>query len=447
MNTKIHFITFGCKVNLYETENMKERLSCEGFDILSEENGADIFVINSCTVTSASDKKVRQTLHTLKKQHPDSIIVLTGCFPQAFKSEAEKIAEADIIIGSKGRNRLPGLIKEFLFKREKIVSILEYFPDDGFEVMKNKEFEDKTRAFVKIQDGCNQFCSYCIIPTARGRIRSKPPEDLREEVTALVQAGHKEIVLTGINLSFYGKEYGLRLIDAIEICCGIDGVERVRLGSLEPEVISDEDIARMANQPKLCPQFHLSLQSGCNKTLKKMNRKYTAEEYYNLVEKLRNSFEDCAITTDVMVGFPDETDEDFKESLEFVKKVGFAKVHVFPYSRRNGTSAAKFPNQITRQVKAERAKKMIEAASVSQQDFLQKQVGKIVPVLFERENCTEFHQGYAPNYTLVKIFAKKDEKSLRRKIFYVKINITAQDCCIGELCTPDGERIPDKYDV
>lgn len=412
---------------------MKETFLSRGFDILNDEHGADIYIINSCTVTSMSDKKIRQTIHHLKKETPNAIIVLTGCFPQAFKAEAEKLEDVDIITGSKDRAGLVDLVKEFMIHQERIIKISEYQKNDSFEKMKNFEFVDKTRAFIKIQDGCDQFCTYCIIPTARGRIRSKPMEDLRDEVIGLANAGHKEVVLVGINLSFYGKEFGLRLVDAIELCCSIDGIERVRLGSLEPEIITDEDIERLSKLDKLCPQFHLSLQSGCNKTLKDMNRKYTSEEYFDLVLRLRKAFKDCAITTDVMVGFPDETDEDFYESLKFVEKVCFNKVHIFPYSKREGTVAAKRPNQVQSAVKTGRAKQMAEITEISYKENLVKQIGKVFPVLFERENCTEFHQGYSPNYTLVKIPAKNSDKSLRREIFYVKIKGIEKDFCIGQI--------------
>ena len=430
---KVNFISFGCKVNLYETENMKQTFLFNGFDVLNDESGADIFVINSCTVTSTSDKKIRQTIHRLKKENPGSIIVLTGCFPQAFKSEAEKLYDADIVTGSKNRNDVINLVKQYMLNNERIIKISDYEKSDTFETMKNYEFVDKTRAFIKIQDGCDQFCSYCIIPTARGRIRSKPLADLREEVLGLAEAGHKEIVLVGINLSFYGKEFGLRLVDAVELCCSIDGIERVRLGSLEPEIISNEDILRMSKLEKLCPQFHLSLQSGCDKTLKEMNRKYTSQEYYELVVKLRTAFENCSITTDIMVGFPGETDDDFNESLKFVEKVNFNKAHIFPYSKREGTVAASRTNHVDNSIKSKRAKLMAEVTDKSQLENLKNQIDKVFPVLFERENCTEFHQGYAPNYTLVKINAKKSDKSLRRKIFYVKIKGIEKDFCIGEI--------------
>ena len=430
---KAHFISFGCKVNLYETENMKTHFAAEGFDILSDEQDADLYVINTCTVTSMSDKKIRQTLHRLRKENPSSILALTGCFPQAFEEEASRLEEADIITGAKDRSTLVSTVKEFLLDRQRIIRVSPHLTGEPFEKMTNTAFPEKTRAFVKIQDGCDQFCSYCIIPTARGRIRSKPMKDLKQEVTALAQAGHKEIVLVGINLSFYGKEFGLRLADAIELCCSADGVERVRLGSLEPEVISDEDIAHMARLDKLCPQFHLSLQSGCDRTLKAMNRKYTSEGYFSLVTRLRDAFPDCAVTTDIMVGFPGETEADFEESLAFVQKVGFSKVHVFPYSRREGTPAAQRSDQVSSTVKTLRAKRMGQIATVSQHKFLQQQIGKTVPVLFERENCTDFHQGYAPNYTLVKIPSKMGENSLRRQIFYVKIKSIHHDFCMGEI--------------
>jgi threonylcarbamoyladenosine tRNA methylthiotransferase MtaB len=429
---KAYFITFGCKVNLYETENMKELFRREGFEISESENGADIFVINSCTVTSASDKKIKQELRRLRRENPDSAIALTGCFPQAFEEEAKKLSEADIVLGTKNRSELAGLVKKHMLDKAKIVQIAPHIKGEHFESMKNAGYGDKTRAFMKIQDGCDQFCSYCIIPYSRGRVRSKPIEDIIEEATQFAKSGHKELVLVGINLSFYGKEFGLSLADAVEVCCKIDGIERVRLGSLEPEMMTDDEINRLAAQKKLCPHFHLSLQSGCDKTLKEMNRKYTSGEFYNLVCKLRGKFEDCAITTDVMVGFPGETDDDFKASLEFVKKVCFDKVHVFPYSIRKGTAAAKRPEQIPEEIKKQRARLMSQLADECMKQNLQKQIGKIYPVLFERENCTEFHQGHAPNYTLIKIPAEKGDNSLRGQIFYVKINRIEKDFCIGE---------------
>ena len=429
---KVFFAGFGCKVNQYETESIKADFISEGFETADEITSADVIVINSCTVTSSGDSKSLYFLRKARKDNPEAVIVLTGCMPQATPEIAESIPEADIVTGTKERGNIVSLVKKFTKSRNQIVSIGKYCASDKFEEIIPGDFSEKTRAFVKIQDGCNQFCTYCIIPYARGRCRSKPLDILEKEIYTLAQNGHKEIVLVGINLAFYGKEFGIRLVDAVELCCKINGVERVRLGSLEPEVISDEDLLRLSKLPQFCPQFHLSLQSGCDKTLKAMNRHYNTEEYYGLVKKIRNIFPECSITTDIMVGFPNETDEDFEASLEFVKKVGFAKIHVFQYSPRNGTPAAK-QSQIKNSVKHERADRMKKLGDELKQKYLEKQIGKTVPVLFERENSPEFHQGYAPDYTLIKIPAKNCEKSLRRLIFYVKIRESEKDCCIGEI--------------
>lgn len=430
---RVFFITFGCKVNIYETEIMKNIFRENGYAVSDSEKDCDFFVINSCTVTAYSDKKIRQTMHRLKRNYPQSVIVLTGCYAQAFKNEAEKIAEADIVTGTKNRKNICMLVNEYLNDKNKVVSICEYGNSDGFEDMINTSYSDKTRAFVKIQDGCNMFCSYCIIPYSRGRFRSKPMDRLKEEIKALSENGYKEIVLVGINLSFYGIEYGLRLVDAIEAVCDVEGIERVRLGSLEPEVISDEDIKRMSAQEKLCPQFHLSLQSGCDRTLKAMNRRYTSSEYKELVQKLRNSFAYCSVTTDIMVGFPDETEEDFYQSFEFVKLMEFSSAHVFPYSPRKGTPASEMDNQVPESIKTERAKLMTEAVELSKRKFLLSQTGNVYPVLFEKEKNDLEHHGYTPNYTKVKILTKNSEKSLRRKVFYVKIVGLENDYCLGDI--------------
>lgn len=429
----IHFISFGCKVNLYETENMKQLFKNKGYIISDKADDCDIYIINSCTVTEAGDKKFFKELRKLRREHPDSIIAVTGCFPQAFPDKAKDLKEADIICGTKGRGQLPDIIEHFIEVRQKVINICDYTSSEVFEDMKNESYDGNTRAFIKIQDGCNMFCTYCIIPYSRGKFRSKPIDKLIEEASGLAAAGYKEIVLVGINLSFYGIEFGLRLADAVEAVCGIEGVERVRLGSLEPEIITDDDIERLAAQKKLCPQFHLSLQSGCDRTLKAMNRRYTSSDYKALVNKLRYHFKDCAITTDVMVGFPGETEDDFNDSVDFVRSIGFAKAHIFPYSCRAGTPAAEFPDQLSDEEKKNRAAVMAEAAEASQKEFLQKQVGKTFPVLFEREKIDGFPNGYTPNYTKVKIFTKYSDKSLRNQIFYVKIIKLENDYCIGEL--------------
>lgn len=429
----VFFVTFGCKVNCYETECMKQEFSGYGFLSSESHENADVIVINSCTVTSASDKKVRQTLHKLRHENTSAIIVLTGCYPQAFEKEAAEIMEADIITGTKNRKEIIRLVLEFQQTGERKVCISKYLPDDVIDDSVCVSFENKTRAFMRIQDGCNQFCSYCIIPYSRGRIRSKSLETVISEVKTLAENGHQEIVLTGINLAFYGAEYGLTLTDAVEACCKTAGVKRVRLGSLEPEKIHDDDLLRLSALKEFCPQFHLSLQSGCDRTLKAMNRKYTSAEYAALVEKIRSVFPEASVTTDIMTGFPGETEEDFLESLKFAEKIKFSKIHVFPYSVRKGTKAASMPGQLTKKIKAERAAIMTETGKRLEAEFLEKQIGKTVPVLFEKENCTDFHQGYSPNYTLVKIPWINNVKSLRNMIFYVNIEKAIDNFCIGKI--------------
>lgn len=428
---KVFFITFGCKVNHYETECMKSLFRERGFEILRSQEGADAVVINSCTVTSSGDSRVLAALRKARAALPDAVIALTGCYPQASPDEAAKLTDADIIAGTKDRSGIPALVEECLAGRHRIVSISPYIKGEPFEPIVCSRFDDNTRAFVKIQDGCDQFCSYCMIPFARGRCRSKPIEIVRREIADIAANGKKEIVLTGINLAFYGREFGYDMADAAKVCSETAGIERIRLGSLEPEMMSEDMLMRLAAIPQFCPQFHLSLQSGCDRTLKAMNRKYTAEEYYQLTERIRRIFPDCSFTTDVMVGFPQETDEDFAESAAFVKKIGFAKVHVFRYSRRHGTRADKMEGQIPENVKTERWQKMTAAAGECREKYLASLVGKTVPVLFERENSTEFHHGYAPDYTLIKISRKNPEKSLRNRIISVIIESSSSDDCFG----------------
>ncbi|MGI5960034.1 MAG: tRNA (N(6)-L-threonylcarbamoyladenosine(37)-C(2))-methylthiotransferase MtaB [Massiliimalia sp.] len=426
---RVGFYTLGCKVNQYETEVLKSRFAKAGFDVVSDEDFADVYVLNSCTVTASGDKKTRQILHRMKRQNPNAVIALCGCMPQAFPEKSALLSDAQVITGA-SRARLLEDVKKALETGERIVDITPHEKGEAFEPMKAEHFSEKTRAFVKIEDGCDRYCSYCIIPMARGPIRSKPLAELEAEVRQLVQNGYREMVLVGINLSSYGKECGLRLIDAVELVCGIEGVERVRLGSLEPELLLDEDIRRMAAQPKFCPQFHLSLQSGCDATLKRMNRHYDSDFYYDLVCKLRNVFPDCSITTDIMVGFAGETEQEFEESLAFAKKVGFAKAHVFAYSVREGTRAAKFPGQLDRKTKEARSRRMIEATEQTRCEFLKQQVGKVYPVLFEHTRTEEGIEGYTKNY--IPVFVPSEE-DLATKIYSVRITGVSGDHCIGEI--------------
>ncbi len=424
---KAAFYTLGCKVNQYESQAMAQRLEKQGFVICDSAEEADVYVINSCTVTAESDRKTRQTVRRFKKLHPDSIVVLTGCMPQAFPQASSELDSADIVIGNKSNHLLYEYIMDYIGGRGRIVAVEEHKSGEEFKGDTISEFRERTRANVKIEDGCNRFCSYCIIPYARGRVRSKPLETLKSEIAQLEKNGFCEIVLVGINLSAYGTDIGSSLAEAVEAVAAFDGIKRVRLGSLEPDHITDEVIERLSAVPEFCPQFHISLQSGCSKTLKKMNRHYTADEYYELCQKLRNAFDGATLTTDVMVGFPDETAEDFEQSLAFVKKVGFEKVHVFPYSRRPGTPAAKMANQVENAEKSRRAAVMIEETDKIRNAFLESQIGKTLEVLPE-----EFHdgyvQGYTANYTPVRIIGTENTK----KMIKAEIISVEDDFCIGK---------------
>ncbi len=430
---KIYYCTFGCKVNQYETENLRQKLSVLGYEAAQDMESADIFIVNTCTVTAQSDRKLRQTLHKMKKASPSAVTVLTGCFSQAFSDKAEQMSECDIVTGT-SKSEIPTLLERFLQEHKRIVSVAKHEKGECFEPMTNQPSGLKTRAFVKIQDGCDQYCTYCVIPYARGHIRSKPLGDIRSEIAALAQGGYREIVLTGINLCCYGKDLAedVRLVDAVEAACTVSGIERVRLSSMEPEMILDEDIERLRRLPNLCPQFHLSLQSGCDKTLRRMNRKYTCDEYQTLCEKLRKAFDDCVITTDIMVGFAGETDEDFAQTVSFAKKIGFEKVHIFPYSVRKGTAAEKFGEQIGKSVKEQRAKELEAVCSQLRREFLSSNVGKTADVLFEKEKGDGWHRGYTMNYTPVKVRAD-DSSSWRWQTKSIVITGAEDDCCIGTL--------------
>lgn len=425
---KVSTITLGCKVNQYETQVMLNQLLQSGFSACQTGEDADIILLNSCTVTSTSDHKVKQTLHKARREHPHAVIVLTGCMPQAFPELAEDLTDADIVLGNSNRSSLLPHILQYLSTRQRIIDIVPHQTKEKFESMSVENFYERTRAFIKIQDGCNRFCSYCIIPYARGRVRSKPLDDLIAEVTQLSEKGYKEIVLTGINLSAFGQDINLHLCDAVEAVCAINGIERVRLGSLEPEQLSEDVIIRLSKQQKLCPQFHLSLQSGCDETLKRMNRHYTTEEYRTIVQNLRNAFDNAAITTDIMVGFPGETEEEFMQSLEFAKEISFSKVHVFAYSQRPGTKACNAPNQITKKVKETRSKQMMHVTNQTKQAFLNQQCGTIQDVLVEREINTNLYEGYTANYTPVQFHS---DKNLCGQLVAVHITKANENDCYG----------------
>lgn len=427
---RIAFYTLGCKVNQYETQIISQFFAREGYDIVSHDDIADIYVINSCTVTATGDKKTRQMLRHFKLQNPAAKLVLTGCFPQAFPDVAERLPEADVITGARSRGKLVEQVARCLATDERIIEIHAHEHKEEFEQMQADAFSEHTRAFIKIEDGCDRYCTYCIIPTARGPVRSKPLEDLKTELQGLSKAGYQEVVLVGINLPSYGKEIGLRLVDAIQTAATISGIRRIRLGSLEPELLTEEDIARMASMPQTCPQFHLSLQSGCDATLRRMNRHYDTAEYAAIVKRLRTYFPGCAITTDIMVGFPGETQEEFCQSLAFAEQIGFAKAHVFAYSPRPGTRAATMPDQVSKAEKEKRSAQMIALTNRTRAEYLAAQIGKEAQVLFETLLSDGCYEGYTETYVPVRMQSTDD---LRGKICRVRIHSAEDGWCSAQL--------------
>lgn len=409
----VAFHTLGCKVNQYETQAMRRQLENAGYnttEFVPDQTIADVLVVNSCTVTGESDRKLRQFLRRCRRLLPDAVIVLCGCMSQAYPDAAFALPEVDIVLGNAVRADLLPKLEEYFAEKQRICCVPDH--TSAYEPLDIDDFQGRTRAFVKIQDGCNRFCSYCIIPYARGRVRSRQPEDITAELTRLTAKGFKEVVLVGINLTAYGQDLGLTIADAVDAACAVDGLERIRLGSLEPDFITDEVIARLKAQPKLCPQFHLALQSGCNATLKRMNRHYTAEEYADLCERLRRHFPNCAFTTDVMVGFPGESEEEFEESCRFVDSIHFSRVHIFAYSRRPGTRADRLPNQVDNKEKARRSKMMQALCDKSAAEYSSQYVGKTVSVLLETPYPNGVIDGHTDTYLTVMVKTDKPEGTL-----------------------------------
>ena len=421
----VSFHTLGCKVNQYETQAMRKQLETAGYktaEYVPGETDVDVLVINSCTVTGESDRKLRQFLRRCRRALPHAVIVLCGCMSQAYPDAAFALPEVDIVLGNAMRSDLLPKLEEYFVEKQRICCVPAH--TSVYEPLDIDDFQGRTRAFVKIQDGCNRFCSYCIIPYARGRVRSRRPEDITAELTRLAAKGYKEVVLVGINLTAYGQDCGLDIADAVDAACAVEGLERVRLGSLEPDFITDEVIARMKAQPKLCPQFHLALQSGCDATLKRMNRHYTTAEYADLCARLRYHFPDCAITTDVMVGFPGESQEEFEESLRFVESVDFARAHIFAYSRRPGTNADRLPNQIDNGEKTHRSKMMQDVCNKSAAAYASRYVGQTVSVLLETPYPDGIIDGHTDTYLTVMVKPDKPEGTL------LPVRIT---CCKGDI--------------
>jgi len=426
-NMTYSIITLGCKVNQYESQQMCEMLEKSGHKPASDKNYADIYIINSCAVTATAEQKSRQAVHRARRANPNAIICLSGCISQAFPDKYSSFTGADIVIGNSNRESLPEMINQFISERKQIDNILPHTSDSGlFGCISG--LGERTRAFIKIEDGCNRFCSYCIIPYARGRVRSRSIEDITLEAK-LLSENFREIVLTGINLSAFGQDSDHSLIDAVNAVAAIDGIERIRLGSLEPDLLSENLLDELSSEPKFCPQFHMSLQSGCDATLRRMNRHYDSTHYASLVNKIRERFSNPSITTDVMVGFPGETEEEFEQSLSFVKDIGFTRVHCFIYSPREGTVAAKMDDQVPQSIKNIRAAQLQQAAAFSASEFMQSQLGLISEVVAEREIEPGVWEGYSRNYTPFRFSGNYQ----RGRLYQILTDCAEENYCSGHV--------------
>ena len=417
---KVSFYTLGCKVNQYETNGMIQKFKEAGYEIVDMNNNlSDICVVNTCTVTNMSDRKSRHELRKVKDKNKNAIIVATGCYAQVSKEELEEMPEIDIVLGNTEKKDIVKYVEEFINNKEKIVEIDDIGMQKEFSEMGQITYTEKTRAVIKIQDGCNQFCSYCIIPYARGRVRSRRPEEIIKEIKKIAQKGIKEVVITGIHISSYGRDFNNEngLIELLENLNDINGIQRIRLGSLEPKIITEEFVQRLTKLDKMCHHFHLSLQSGCDETLKRMNRKYTTQEFREIVQRLRKYYDDVILTTDVIVGFPGETEEEFNKTFEFLKEIKFYKMHVFPYSKRKGTRAAEMKEQVDGNIKEQRSKILITLSNENQKKYNVSLIGKKVEVLFEDKDG-EYYKGHTQNYILVKY---KTDESLDNTLRDVEI--------------------------
>lgn len=442
---------------------MMQKFIEAGYDVVNFEDKADIYVINTCTVTSIADKKSRQMIRRVKQQNKDAIVVAVGCYVQVAREKLEEIEDIDLILGTKEKKDIIKYAQEYLKEREKIVSVSDMTPKDNYEEYGLITHTERNRAVIKIEDGCNQFCTYCIIPYARGRVRSRLPEHIIKEIEKISENGIKEVVLTGINLTAYGIDFAYRnieqidcnkleeenkeklkdyrLIDLLEDINKIPKIKRIRLGSLEPTIITDDFVERLSKLEKVCDHFHLSLQSGCTETLKRMNRKYTAEEIKEAATRIRKYFPNAALTADIIVGFPGETDEEFNQTYELLKRIKLYKIHVFKYSIREGTKAAVMENQIDGNVKEERSNKLLELSDKYEEEFNNACVGKILRVLFEEQDG-EYLKGHTANYRVVKVKAKASK--LENEIANVKIARAEGLELVGELvngetCQRDGD--------
>ena len=428
---KVSSHALGCKVNQYESEAIAELFAQKGYEIVDIDEWADIYIINTCTVTNFGDKKSRQLIRKVKRQNPEAVVAAIGCYAQTAPDEIKNIEGVNLIIGTKGRKDIVDLVETYVPEMGVVSTVGQIAKEREFEHLTISKLADRTRAYLKIQDGCSQFCSYCIIPYARGPIRSRDPEDIMDEVKVLAENGFKEIILTGIHVASYGKDLkGVTLLDVIKRVQEQEGIERIRFSSVEPNIVTEEFASELSKLDKVCDHFHLSLQSGCDRTLKRMNRKYDAAGYERAVEILRKYFPNVAITTDIIAGFPDETDEDFEKSLEFAKKIGFAKIHAFPYSPKRGTPAAVMPNQILNAVKNERTSRLIEASDRMADEFIKSFEGRVMPVLYEREIEHNIYEGYTTNY--IRVLSESSE-NIKNKILDTEIVSSEDEKAIGRI--------------
>ncbi len=425
----VAFYTLGCKVNQYETNAMKQKFIEKDYEIVDFEEAADIYVVNTCTVTNMSDRKSRQIIRRAKESNKNSLLVVTGCYAQVAKEELEKIEDIDIVIGNQEKKDIVTFVEEK--QKEKIEKVSDIVYEKSFAEFGSSTYTDKTRAVIKVQDGCDRFCSYCIIPYARGRIRSRKPEEVIAEIEQLAKKGIKEVVITGIHLASYGKEYKphISLLELLKEINEIEGIQRIRLGSLEPTLMTKDFIEGLVKLEKICDHFHLSLQSGCDETLERMNRRYTAEEFEQGIKIIRDNFPNVSLTTDVIVGFPGETEEEFSKTYKFLDRIKFYKMHVFKYSARKGTKAAVMPNQITGEIKEKRSNKLIELSNKNQKEQNQKYIGKEIDVLFEEQDG-EYIKGHTTNYIMV--YVKSEDKTLEDTIRKVKITNALDEHLIGK---------------
>lgn len=428
---KVAFYTLGCKVNQYETNGMIQEFLKKGYEIVKFNEKSDIYIINTCTVTNMSDKKSRQMIRRTKQLNPNSIVVAVGCYAQVSKDKLEKIEDIDLILGINEKTEIVKHVEKYLQEKINTEIISDVMHQSEFVDFGTVNYTDKNRVVIKVQDGCNQFCTYCIIPYARGRIRSRSIENIKKEITELASKGVKEVVITGIHVASYGKDLktGIRLIDLLEEINKIDGIERIRLSSLEPTLITEEFVERLKKLEKICDHFHLSLQSGCDETLKRMNRHYKAEQFKKATNLLRKTYPNVALTTDVIVGFPGETEEEFAKTYEFLKDIKFYKMHVFKYSPRRGTKAESMPNQIDGNIKEERSNKLLELSNKNEISQNEKYIGKTLKVLVE-EFDGKYYKGHTTNYILVKI--ESNNKKIENQIIDVKIIRTDDVYLVGK---------------